>query len=78
MIALRLITNPQELLELLPRELSEPFDTAELAEAWQRPRELAQQVTYCLRKAGALQETGKRGNARLYSRTMPPLGVQLT
>ncbi len=73
-LAMRLVTNPQELLELLPRTLPEPFDTAELAEAWQQPRSLAQQVTYCLRKAGALEETGRRGNARLYARRPMPAG----
>ena len=73
-LAMRLVTSPAELLELLPRGLPQPFDTAELAAAWQQPRALAQQVTYCLRRAGALEEAGRRGNARLYSVVDPPPG----
>ena len=73
-LAMRLVTSPAELLELLPRDLPEPFDTAELAQAWQQPRSLAQQVTYCLRRAGVLEEAGRRGNARLYSRKVSPPG----
>ena len=66
-LAMRLVTRPADLLELLPRDLPEDFDTAELASAWQKPRAFAQQVTYCLRKAGALTDVGRRGNARVYS-----------
>lgn len=66
-LAMRLVRSPAELLTLLPTGLPEPFDTAELAEAWQQPRELTQKVTYCLCKAGVLEETGRRGNTRLYA-----------
>ena len=69
-IAMRLLTEPRDLLALLPRDLPEPFGTTELADALHKPRALAQQVTYCLRKLGALEETGRQGNARLYTRTM--------
>lgn len=71
-LALRLVTGPRDLLELLPRALAEPFGTAELAEAWQHSRALAQQATYCLRRVGALEEAGRRGNARLYVRSASP------
>ena len=66
-LAMRLVTRPEDLLELLPRGLPEAFDTAELASAWQKPRGFAQQATYCLRKAGALAEVDRRGNARVYT-----------
>lgn len=66
-LAMRLVTSPDDLRGLLPRELPEPFDTAELAEAWGRPRDLAQRATYCLRRSGALVDAGRRGRARLHA-----------
>ena len=74
-LAMRLIARPEDLLELLPRDLPEAFDTAELASAWQKPRAFAQQVTYCLRKAGVLAEVDRRGNARVYSAVTPGASV---
>lgn len=60
------IASLADLAAFLPAGLPEPFDTAELAEAARIDRRLAQQMTYCLRLAGALAATGKRGNAALY------------
>ncbi len=70
-LAMRLLTEPTDLRELLPRDLPQPFDTQELAVAWGRSRAIAQQATYCLRKSGALAEAGKRGRARLYEWPAP-------
>jgi hypothetical protein len=53
-------------LALLPAGLPTSFDTGELAAAAGIDRRLAQQMTYCLRNAGALAATGKRGRAALY------------
>jgi hypothetical protein len=53
-------------LALLPAGLPTSFDTGELAAAAGIDRRLAQQMTYCLRHAGALATTGKRGRAALY------------
>jgi hypothetical protein len=53
-------------LALLPAGLPASFDTGELAAAAGIDRRLAQQMTYCLRHAGALATTGKRGRAALY------------
>lgn len=50
--------------------LPNPFDTAELAAALQRPRWFAQKVAYCLRHTGATRLAGKRGNSQLYR--IPP------
>ncbi len=56
-----------DLLGLLPIEfLPNPFDTAELAAALQRPRWFAQKVSYCLRQTGIAKIAGKRGNSQLY------------
>ncbi len=57
----------KDLLKLLPLASLPPiFDTAELALAIERPRWFAQKVGYCLRKTGAAELAGKRGNAQLY------------
>jgi hypothetical protein len=60
------IGSLDEATALLPAGLPDPFDTAELAAAASIDRRLAQQMTYCLRIAGALATAGKRGNAALY------------
>ena len=59
---------PEDLACLLPADLDEPFTTAELAAALARPRRLAQQMAYCLRSAGVLEEVGRRGRGVLYAR----------
>lgn len=56
------------LLALLPADLPEPFDTAELALAGAMQRSTAQKLAYCLRRCGALEVVGKRGNAVCYAR----------
>ena len=37
-----------------------------------RPRRLAQQMAYCLRKMGRIEAVGKEGNAILYARSAAP------
>ncbi|MEZ6090295.1 MAG: hypothetical protein R3C05_20160 [Pirellulaceae bacterium] len=57
----------RDLLRLIASdELPVSFDTAELADHLGRPRAVAQQIAYCLRKTGAVSACGKRGNAILY------------
>jgi hypothetical protein len=51
---------------LITCPLPRPFDTGHLAGSLGVQRWLAQRITYCLRKIGAVREVGKRGNARLY------------
>lgn len=46
--------------------LSTVFDSAQLAEALDRPRWFAQKVAFCLRETGAAKIVGKRGNSQLY------------
>lgn len=60
--------TPADLAELLPPDLAEPFTTSDLAVAIARPRRLAQQMAYCLRKIGRIEVVGKQGNAILYRR----------
>jgi hypothetical protein len=60
--------TPADLADLLPPDLAEPFTTSDLAVAIARPRRLAQQMAYCLRKMGRIEVVGKQGNAILYRR----------
>jgi hypothetical protein len=61
-----LITHPEDLVRLLPPDLPTQFTTAELAAGLRRPRRVAQQLAYCLAKAGVVDTVGKRGHAVLY------------
>ncbi|MBN1667634.1 MAG: hypothetical protein JW862_11115 [Anaerolineales bacterium] len=62
----RQFESPADLRTLFPVEMPETFTTQEIAVAIERPRRLAQQAAYCLRKLGALDEVGKRGRAIEY------------
>lgn len=56
--------------------LPKPFDTAMLAEAIEQPRWFSQQIAYTLRRCGAIEQDGKRGNAILYRMATPcPIAV---
>ena len=69
------LPTPHACLALLPDVLPEPFSTRDLARALEMPRRLAQQMAYCLRKMGAAEVVGKRGNALLYA-ALPRPSVQ--
>ncbi len=63
-----------DLGELLPPELPEEFDTAQLSGAlgvqpWQ-----ARQIAWVLKKTGATTEVGKRGNRFVYRLVKPDVG----
>lgn len=60
------IRNGSDLLDLLPGSLPGEFRTSDLAEAFGRPRAIAQQAAYCLRKCGLIKQVGKEGNAIVY------------
>jgi len=63
-----LFTNPSEMGDLIPGEVTQPFTTADLAESLDIRRRLAQKMAYCLRNMGAITQVGKKGNAYLYER----------
>lgn len=63
--------DPADLAQLLPPDLPQPFTTADLAAGLAKPRRLAQQMAYCLRKMGVIEAVGKQGNAVLYTYTPP-------
>jgi hypothetical protein len=63
-----LVDSPQALATLLPPQLPQPFTTSDLAVALGQQRRLAQQMAYCLRATGVIEEVGKHGNAIIYAR----------
>ncbi len=65
----RIVDSPEALASFLPSELPREFTTADLADAVGRHRRLAQQMTYCLRRAGVIEAVGKNGNAIVFCRT---------
>jgi hypothetical protein len=67
-----LIAGPDDLVRLLPKGLPEVFTTADLAQRLSRPRRIAQQLAYCLRKAGLVEATGKHGHAAAYRMASRP------
>lgn len=60
------LNNAQDLIRLIPDGLPETFTTADLAAKLGRPRGAAQQMAYCLRRAGVCVAVGKRGNSVEY------------
>lgn len=56
----------QDLTNLLPGDLPQPFDTAELAKAMETKRWIAQKIAYCMKHMKAIKTAGKKGNAILY------------
>jgi hypothetical protein len=63
----QLFETPEDMMLLVPGELTEPFTTSDLAVAIGKPQRLAQKMTYCLREMGAITPLGKRGRAILYT-----------
>ena len=62
------IRNGSDLIGLLPPDLPDEFRTSDLAAALGRPRAIAQQAAYCLRKCGLIKQVGKEGNAIVYAK----------
>ncbi len=66
----RVYRSPADLAALIPETIDNGFDTSELADALNVRRRLAQQMAYCLRECGAIEQVGKAGNALLYARRL--------
>lgn len=60
------VDDNKALIGLLPPDLGNEFTTADLAAGLGRSRRSAQQMAYCLARAGAIVPTGKIGNAITY------------
>ena len=63
----RVFERAGDFLAFVPEDLPRPFTNRELADAGGYRLPLAGKMTYCLRRMGALQVTGKRGNAQLFA-----------
>ena len=61
-----MISGPEDLADLLPADLPQPFSTRDLATSLGRSRRVAQQMAYCLRRAGVIAPVDKVGNAVRY------------
>jgi len=57
---------PADCLALLPAGLPRPFTNRDLSRALRQPAALAAQMTFCLRRMGALSVAGKQGRALLH------------
>ncbi len=64
----RVFNTPADMQAFIPVTLAEPFSVADLAAATGINRKLAGKMVYCLRAMGCITQTGKTGNAILYSR----------
>ena len=58
--------QPSDFLEIIPSDLELPFTNRDLSKKIDQPINLVRKMTYCLRKMGALQVVGKKGNAFLF------------
>lgn len=61
------LATPDDFRALLPPGLPQPFSNRELAGALGQPLYVAQKMTYCLQRMGALEFVGKQGLAHLFS-----------
>jgi hypothetical protein len=64
---------PDDLADLMPADLPDPFITADIATGWGRPLRVAQQAVFCLRATGVVSVVGKRGNSVEYRLPTPGL-----
>ena len=59
--------NPSELSALIPSGLPKYFTTNDIASTGSMPRWLAQEMAYCLRNMGVIEQVGKKGRSNLYA-----------
>jgi hypothetical protein len=69
-VEIKSINQPADLLALFPETLPVKFTTSDLCDSAHIPRSLAQKAAYCLRKAGAVRQAGKRGRYKLYEQKL--------
>jgi len=58
----------KDLEDFLPKDLPNPFTTTDLAKEMGKRRGLAQKMVYVLKRAGVIEQVGKKGNSFLYAR----------
>jgi hypothetical protein len=67
-VSSRTLKTPKDTAGFIPPGLAEPFTVKDLAKAISKTPGLARKMVYCLRSMDCIIQTGKRGNAILYSR----------
>lgn len=60
------LRTADDLVQMVPAKLPDPFHTGQLAEALGVERWVAQKIAYCFRHTGAAIQVGKQGNSLLY------------
>ena len=63
----RIFAQPADFLGFVPEQLERPFTNRELAESTGYALRLAEKLTYCLKKMGALEVVGRRRRAQLFA-----------
>ena len=61
------VDRPEDYMQFIPYDLTEPFTSADFAKAAHIRRPLAQTVLNILAEVGCVQKTGKQGNNILYT-----------
>ena len=62
------IKTPKDLTSFLPKALPRPFTTSDIAKALRKNPFFARKLVYCLKRAGYIQQVGKKGNSILYKK----------
>jgi hypothetical protein len=65
----RLFEHKTDFLDVLPRDLPEPFSNRNLAQSLGTHINQSRRVTYSLKKIGVIAEVGKNGNQMLFTRS---------
>ncbi|MFQ5964220.1 MAG: hypothetical protein ACE5KZ_08060 [Candidatus Scalinduaceae bacterium] len=66
----RIFKTTSDIANIIPKALTEPFTTSDLAHAIRKPAWLAQKMAYCMRNMNIISPVGKRRNAILYTRSI--------
>ena len=67
LVSRNVFKKPSDFLNLIPKNLSDPFTTKDLSGVISQPLWLAQKMAYCLRNMQAIEAVGKSRNSLLYS-----------
>ncbi|RDV14941.1 hypothetical protein DXT99_11675 [Pontibacter diazotrophicus] len=66
-VASHQFSNTKDFIAFIPKTLLQPFSNKDLAASLQLPLHRCRQITYCLRKMGAVTVVGKNRNELLFS-----------
>ena len=64
----KVFEHPSDFLEILPKDLADPFSNKDLAKSLVIPVNQSRKITYTLRKIGAISFVGKNRNEMLFAR----------